>query len=888
VSIRPETSVTPLIHALAEEEDDWIDAYCVLYDTLWAIECALTQRYIDLCRNHDTLDLDQSKLESDDVFEQLHQQRSSFIVSAFLVRGPILPSELLLESLVINLLDWDSTLDSFLSRQDSLMLRRMSLPPISTRTPNYGKQIAKLQPYAETAMKAFADWLSKRTSCEGASRPTEGLSTFPPSQSTIATWVNKMASINSALHSQQLEGSQVSIYIVDCPKLHAIPKMYLAEQLRWIDKWAYQGIQDDTPILNWKEGVQCPSCASGEKIKCARLLEPLHTSSPPVRQVQQAMHIQNQSSGESSSSNIATTYSTTSRSASYSASLGPNYPGQSTIETVLETRSIAERSKSADLQPPQYTESPVSPIFLSYAARSLGSSMPDCPVSPLVESHIASIPAMSRQSMNLPIPVHTLDDTMEDTSISTSSELTTDGMYPPPPTLTWSAETIKKPKTVGRSARLASSIRRKPSSKGKSNIALPNDPSFSFSSSGSSLLVWAKAGNHVSRFDISGNDDSPVHSCRYDAEGVESAAAGDRKCVIVTATISSSRTLHVFSSLDQTCQDHAELEVCGRAHDICVAVSKDDKYLAISLNDQIDLFSLENGLRRIPFQHQMDVYELRGGVSQRRSIAATRTTSDEVTPDGQKSDTGSWFSSQSKGLNLKEAAEEQQRKTAIMSRKVYFSTDSQRLVSATQLGDHCLYIDVYDVTREPVSTISEHSRSFKLPPWVLNDGDLTGVFYDSVRRAALVTAFIGKEYPMLVPFPGFEALHNETYSTKIVAAAQSPSGAAFVIANSMTEIIMFEYTAKGTLSPRKLKKSSSKMSNSVFKPGAIALAMPSENTLLAFWIRDGKCMLRTIKLGALEVVKDLDIRRHYEQLMNLMDRPGMASASSLSVAELDT
>jgi hypothetical protein len=194
----------------------------------------------------------------------------------------------------------------------------------------------------------------------------------------------------------------------------------------------------------------------------------------------------------------------------------------------------------------------------------------------------------------------------------------------------------------------------------------------------------------------------------------------------------------------------------------------------------------------------------------------------------------------------------------------------------------------WDVTREPVSTISEHSRSFKLPPWVLNDGDLTGVFYDSARRAALVTAFIGKEYPMFVPFPGYDNLQNETYSTKIVSAAMSPSGSAFVIANSMTEMIQFEYTAKGTLSPRKLKKGSSKISNSVFKPGAIALAMPSEDTVLAFWIKDGKCVLRTIKLGATETVKDMDIRPHYDQLTKSKDRLFVASASSLSIAELGT
>jgi len=152
--------------------------------------------------------------------------------------------------------------------------------------------------------------------------------------------------------------------------------------------------------------------------------------------------------------------------------------------------------------------------------------------------------------------------------------------------------------------------------------------------------------------------------------------------------------LRVFDGLDPEIRLDFELEVTGRAHEISIAVSKDDQHLAISINDQIDLFTLKDGLKRVAFHHQMDVFELRGGISHRRSIAVTRTTSDDPGTDNEKPGSGSWFSSQSKGLNLKEATEEQQRQTVIVSRKIYFSTDSQRLVAATQLGDHCVYIDV--------------------------------------------------------------------------------------------------------------------------------------------------------------------------------------------------
>lgn len=417
---------------------------------------------------------------------------------------------------------------------------------------------------------------------------------------------------------------------------------------------------------------------------------------------------------------------------------------------------------------------------------------------------------------------------------------------------------------------------------------LPKESAFTFSSSGKSLLLWRRAGPHLSRFDVSEPTILPIHTCIYNIEGIETVAAGDRICAIVAAKTASVRSLKVFHGHDPSVQDEVELEISGRTHEVCMAVSQNDKYLAISMNDKINLFDLQNGVKRVAFHHQSDAYEMRGGSTHHRSAPVTRTTSDESTTEAEKNESGSWFSSSSKALNITEAAEEQQRETQIVSRKLYFSTDSQRLVAATQLGDHCIYVDVWDVTREPVSTISEHSRSFRLPPWVLNDGDITGVFYDSARRAALVTAFIGKEYPLLIPFPGYAPLQNETFSTKILSVAQSPSGATLIVANSMTEIIQFEYTPKGTLSPRKLKKSSSKISSSAFRPGAIALAMPAEDTLLVFWIKDGKCMLRTVKLGVTESIKDVDIRPHYDRLMDEVGRAAVGRSPRVDISELDS
>ena len=398
--------------------------------------------------------------------------------------------------------------------------------------------------------------------------------------------------------------------------------------------------------------------------------------------------------------------------------------------------------------------------------------------------------------------------------------------------------------------------------------------------------MWGKGGDHIVRFDIPSNDTSAIQGCKYEVASVEAVAAGNHKCAIIASSGLLKRKLVIFDGNSLTPEFETDLEFSGRLGETCIAVSRNDEFVATSLNDNIQLFSLKDGIKPVAFHHQINVYELKGGVSHKRTVSVARTTSDESLSDAHDHGSG-WFGNQTKGLSTIEKAEEQQRQTAIISRRIYFSTDSKRLVVATQLGDHCVYVDVWDCTREPVGTISEHSRSFKMPPWTLNDGDLTGVFYDSVRRCALVTAFLGKEYPILIPFPGYDPLQTETYSTKIVHTAQSPSGLTFIAVNAMTEIVQFEYTAKGTLSPRKLKKSSSKISTSVFKPGAIALAMPLENVLQIFWVKDGKCMLRSVKTGSGEVYRDYDIRPHFDRLMGMRNKTVVTRAPSLMIPELD-
>jgi hypothetical protein len=121
LDIRPETFVTPLIHGTMEE--DWINAYWVLYDCLWAVESAVTQRYVDLRRQTGVFGSSNYGVDTDEILEQLYHTRTCFIISVFhQISGPMVPTAALLESLATTLLDWNEDLDSFLSRQDSLVV----------------------------------------------------------------------------------------------------------------------------------------------------------------------------------------------------------------------------------------------------------------------------------------------------------------------------------------------------------------------------------------------------------------------------------------------------------------------------------------------------------------------------------------------------------------------------------------------------------------------------------------------------------------------------------------------------------------------------------------------------------------------------------------------
>lgn len=61
--------------------------------------------------------------------------------------------------------------------------------------------------------------------------------------------------------------------------------------------------------------------------------------------------------------------------------------------------------------------------------------------------------------------------------------------------------------------------------------------------------------------------------------------------------------------------------------------------------------------------------------------------------------------------------QERARQNAIQERKLNFTKNSDMLIVATHLGDHCVYLDVWELNSDGLWGIkTDYHRSFRLPP----------------------------------------------------------------------------------------------------------------------------------------------------------------------------
>lgn len=130
-----------------------------------------------------------------------------------------------------------------------------------------------------------------------------------------------------------------------------------------------------------------------------------------------------------------------------------------------------------------------------------------------------------------------------------------------------------------------------------------------------------------------------------------------------------------------------------------MTLSRNDRYVALTLNDEVRVYQAGNGrLRRVTLQDQMQ--------GSYQSPSQHKTASDNRTAQ----------LANKKKLSWKEMEQEAQQQNAVQDRKLYFSSSNEEMVVATHLGDHSVHLDVWDCRSEPWTTKTYLSRSLKFPP----------------------------------------------------------------------------------------------------------------------------------------------------------------------------
>ncbi|RDW86746.1 uncharacterized protein DSM5745_03388 [Aspergillus mulundensis] len=394
-------------------------------------------------------------------------------------------------------------------------------------------------------------------------------------------------------------------------------------------------------------------------------------------------------------------------------------------------------------------------------------------------------------------------------------------------------------KSVTLSLTGTTSLFRKGSSKTRN---LPRQPKFCFSASGHGLLIWDVGDGSVMRFEINSMDGRKSRGHRYDATGVQHAAAGSKRCAIV-ASAAEHYELLIFGNKSAIPEAYLTVETLQPSSPItCMVMSRDDRYVAFTLEDEVRVYEIDTTeIRQVRLGDKTDYY----------------TVENALEADINNSH--------------KTIAQNEKRAGAVVARRLQFSVDGRRFIVATHLGNQYVYVDVWNCIEQQWKLEPGGSKSFKLPPWSSDDGDLTCVFYDSFNEAVVLTAFLERAYPISFSLSS-EAFTSDSVSPRIVHAAQSPSGSRFVLANGMKQMYLCDSTTSGSLIPTKMKKAMSKISPSAFRPGQLAFSFPGENEVFAFWAREGKLMLRTISLHASgETVSDYDLRSEFDRLV--IERP---------------
>jgi hypothetical protein len=102
----------------------------------------------------------------------------------------------------------------------------------------------------EAATHLFNSFLSKRRASHESSHIAKINATDGDVQEMVKAWIGRITDAKAETLVGSLHGSLLPVYVVDCPKLHVIPKKFLKYRLRWCDKYAYEVFSDSSSYNN--------------------------------------------------------------------------------------------------------------------------------------------------------------------------------------------------------------------------------------------------------------------------------------------------------------------------------------------------------------------------------------------------------------------------------------------------------------------------------------------------------------------------------------------------------------------------------------------------------------------------------------------------------------
>lgn len=213
--VMPETLITDLLTSLVGSGSGQMSSFWTLFDTLWAAESALVQCHVDSRRfAHDQEDLDKKSSHVEEAFTQTEEARKRLartILAASDGQSDT-PSLQVLATIILS-----QSADGH--------------PPLQTRKfRDAWNQMSDFRDALDGSLSHFVKWLINRRvqlwDCNG-----ELAAVSHDYQRHLTQWLHN-SSTETDKNVGETERRGRTVYVVDCPFVHPVPKFLLEERLK--------------------------------------------------------------------------------------------------------------------------------------------------------------------------------------------------------------------------------------------------------------------------------------------------------------------------------------------------------------------------------------------------------------------------------------------------------------------------------------------------------------------------------------------------------------------------------------------------------------------------------------------------------------------------------